>query len=75
MKVSTPQKLPAWPYSMWHIIIISMYNNFTENHKYFMSKIFHAIIFHVKQVCLMSQSWDNVASTHDHLLTVHAHKP
>ena len=23
----------------------------------------------------MSQSWDNVVSTHDHLLTVHAHKP
>ena len=22
----------------------------------------------------MSQSWDNVASIHDHLLTVHAHK-
>ena len=22
----------------------------------------------------MSQSWDNVASMHDHLLTVHAHK-
>ena len=27
-----------------------------------------------KQVCLLSQSWDNVATTHDHLLTVHAHK-
>ena len=26
------------------------------------------------QVCLMSQSWDNMASMHDHLLTVHAHK-
>ena len=25
-------------------------------------------------VCLMSQSWDNMASMHDHLLTVHAHK-
>ena len=23
------------------------------------------------QVCLMSQSWDSVASMHDHLLTVH----
>ena len=28
----------------------------------------------ILQVCLMSQSWDNVASMHDHLLTVHAHK-
>ena len=27
-----------------------------------------------KQVCLMSQSWDNVASMHDHLLIVHANK-
>ena len=26
------------------------------------------------QVRLMSQSWDNVVSMHDHLLTVHAHK-
>ena len=26
------------------------------------------------QACLMSQSWDNVASVHDHLLTGHAHK-
>ena len=26
------------------------------------------------QVYLMSQSWDNVVSMHDHLLTVHAHK-
>ena len=26
----------------------------------------------VEQVCLMSQSWDNVASMHDHLLIVHA---
>ena len=24
-------------------------------------------------VCLMSQSWDNVANMHDHLLTVRAH--
>ena len=28
----------------------------------------------ILQVCLMSQSWDSVASMHDHLLTVHAHK-
>ena len=27
-----------------------------------------------KQVCLMSQLWNNVVSMHDHLLTVHAHK-
>ena len=32
------------------------------------------INLHQTQVCLMSQSWDNVASMHDHLLTVHAHK-
>ena len=32
------------------------------------------IFFVVLQVCLMSQSWHNVASMHDHLLTVHAHK-
>ena len=29
---------------------------------------------HSLVVYLMSQSWDNVASMHDHLLTVHAHK-
>ena len=29
-------------------------------------------IFHVIQVCLMSQLWDSVASMHDHLLTVHS---
>ena len=32
------------------------------------------IYIHVLQVCLMSQSWDNVPSMHDHLLTVQAHK-
>ena len=26
-------------------------------------------IIHAKQVCLMSQSWDNVASMHDHVFT------
>ena len=28
----------------------------------------------ILQVCLMSRSWNNVASTHNHPLTVHAHK-
>ena len=32
------------------------------------------IYISLQQVCLMSQSWDNVASMHDHLLIVHAHK-
>ena len=30
------------------------------------------IIIIITQVCLMSQSWDSVASMHDHLLTVHS---
>ena len=34
----------------------------------------HGNIFLKQQVCLMSQSWDNVASMHDHLFTVHGHK-
>ena len=32
------------------------------------------IIIILIEVCLMSQSWDNVAGIHDHLLTGHAHK-
>ena len=36
--------------------------------------MYNLILNNCVQVCLMSQSWDNVASMHDHLLTVHAHK-
>ena len=32
-----------------------------------LKNMFHCIIV---QVCLMSQSWDNVPSMHDHLLTI-----
>ena len=38
------------------------------------SRFYDENIVPCTQVCLMSQSWDNVASMHDHLLTVHAHK-
>ena len=35
----------------------------------------YIILCNILQVCLMSQSWDNVASMHDHVfITVHAHK-
>ena len=33
---------------------------------------FYSIVFILVQVCLISQSWDNVASMHDHQLIVHA---
>ena len=38
--------------------------------------LYFSLIFYfgIVQVCLMSQSWDNVVSMHDHLSTVHAHK-
>ena len=37
-------------------------------------KLDHSLHISLQTVCLMSQSWDNVASMHDHQLTVHAHK-
>ena len=35
---------------------------------------FKNFCYNNKYVCLMSQSWDNAASMHNHPLTVHVHK-
>ena len=43
-----------------------LYKKIVASQKYFS--------LYIVQVCLMSQSSDNVVSIHDHLLTVHAHK-
>ena len=40
----------------------------------FISTSIHERFYCKTSICLMSQSWDNVASIHDYLLTVNAHK-